>query len=161
MGCCGRKSTPVKKASNAPVNLSPASLSRTTPASQRRRLDRVSFKNTVDSELEIVVADEREDNPNLGPSAYHILGPDSKGSGQRLLLNLQFQTGAAQEVGITGVTNEALIEIILDRLEGFQKGEFACAENASAMEHLQAALSYLNDRTKDRLNRGVEGSYKP
>jgi hypothetical protein len=46
-----------------------------------------------------------------------------------------------------GLTNEALTAILLDRLEVFQSGPFACEENARAMSHYYLALSALHDRT--------------
>jgi|ERR1041384_6265852 hypothetical protein len=77
---------------------------------------------------------------------------------------IDFQKGAINEVGNNGVTNEALIAIVIDRLEGFQKGptrqgvgEFACRENAIALTKLEEALLWLQKRTRDRMARGVEG----
>jgi hypothetical protein len=45
----------------------------------------------------------------------------------------------------------------MDRLRSFQSGDFACKNNAFALEHLGSALGYLQQRTRDRLARGVEG----
>lgn len=56
-----------------------------------------------------------------------------------------------------GVTNEALLAIVIDRLDGFQEGDFSCDENALALKYLDLALHYLKQRTRDRLSRGVEG----
>lgn len=55
-----------------------------------------------------------------------------------------------------GVTNEALLAIVIDRLEAFQAGKFSCRENAVALAHCLEALSALQVRTKDRMDRGVE-----
>ncbi len=74
---------------------------------------------------------------------------------------LQFQNGPIQEVGVNGLTNEALIAVVMDRLEGFQQGPFACAENLHALTHLGMALGRLHDRTKARTDRGVEGTHEP
>lgn len=68
-----------------------------------------------------------------------------------------FQNGAIQENGINGCHNEDLIAIVIDRLQGFQSGEFACRENALAITKLEEALMWLNKRTNDRIKRGVEG----
>ncbi len=73
---------------------------------------------------------------------------------------LDFQNGPIEEVGINGITNEALLAIILDRLEGFQKGPFACDENQIAVIHIQSALEALKERTADRIKRGVEGTHQ-
>jgi hypothetical protein len=55
-----------------------------------------------------------------------------------------------------GVTNEALLAVVIDRLEGFQRGEFPCPENALALSGCRLALDSLQKRTRDRLTRGVE-----
>ncbi len=47
-----------------------------------------------------------------------------------------------------GLTNEALLAIVLDRLEKFQEGPFACDENANALWHLKRALVHLHDRCR-------------
>lgn len=56
-----------------------------------------------------------------------------------------------------GVTNEALLAIVIDRLEGFQRGPFACEENADALGSCRDAMLFLRSRTLDRMERGVEG----
>ena len=60
-----------------------------------------------------------------------------------------------------GVTNEALLAIVIDRLEGFQDGPFACDENEAALNSLRNALVYLQERTRGRMARGVENQAKP
>jgi hypothetical protein len=71
---------------------------------------------------------------------------------------LKFQKGAIAEVGVNGLTNEALIAVLIDRLNGFQAGPYACAENAAAVAALHTALDALLARTKARMARGVEGT---
>ena len=71
--------------------------------------------------------------------------------------NVDFQHGAIKENGINGCHNEDLIAIVIDRLQGFQSGDFACRENAIALTKLEEALLWLNKRTNDRIKRGVEG----
>ena len=61
------------------------------------------------------------------------------------------------EEGPNGVTHEALLEVVLDRLRAFQKGKCSCRENAIAITHLETALLFLQQRTRDRMRRGVEG----
>lgn len=70
-----------------------------------------------------------------------------------------FQQGPIGEVGgANGVTHEALIAILIDRLECFQNGKFANKYNAMALEHLRAAQQALLARTKDRQEQGIEGT---
>lgn len=76
----------------------------------------------------------------------------------RAVCAVNFQDGPIQEVGVNGISNEALLAIVEDRLLGFQSGDFACRENAIALTHLQTAMMFLQKRTRDRLARGVEGT---
>jgi hypothetical protein len=52
-----------------------------------------------------------------------------------------------------------LLAIVIDRLRGFQSGDFKCRENTVALTHIETALMWLQKRTRDRSARGVEGSY--
>lgn len=60
----------------------------------------------------------------------------------------------------TGVLDVDLIEIVRDRLKAFQKGEYACQENAQALGYLEAALMAMNARVENRIERGVLGTDK-
>jgi hypothetical protein len=73
-------------------------------------------------------------------------------------LYIDFQNGPIAEVGVNGISNEVLLAIVLDRLEGFQSGEYACAENQAAVEAVNDALLWLQKRTRERAARGVEGT---
>ena len=72
-----------------------------------------------------------------------------------------FQNGpvAVNGNGVNGVTHEALIAILLDRLRAFQVGPYACRENALALTKLEEAMHWLNDRTIRRMRASVEGTY--
>ena len=75
-----------------------------------------------------------------------------------LLCAVSFQNGPVKEPGSKfGVQNEDLLKIVLHRLQCAQDGEFACRENQKALEGVEQALMYLNKRTADRQQRGVEG----
>jgi len=71
--------------------------------------------------------------------------------------NVKFQKGPVAEEGVNGGFMEDLLVIVVDRLEGFQAGDFACRENALALTKIQEALHWLNHRTADRIERNVEG----
>jgi hypothetical protein len=71
---------------------------------------------------------------------------------------VNFQNGPVKENGVNGCHNEDLIAIVIDRLQGFQSGEFKCRENAIAITKLEEALLWLRKRTMDREARGVEGT---
>ncbi len=73
-------------------------------------------------------------------------------------LLILFQNGPIKEFGVNGVTQEALLAIVIDRLRSFQAGPFSCRENAIALTSCEEALMWLQKRTRDRLARGVEGT---
>jgi hypothetical protein len=70
-----------------------------------------------------------------------------------------FQNGTLPEVGANGLTQEALLAIVEDRLKSFQAGPYACRENALALTHIQEAMHWLHHRTRERVARGVEGTH--
>lgn len=91
-------------------------------------------------------------------------------------LEIRFQNGPVSE-GFNGITNEALLAVLIDRMRGFQGlhpltpeqqakpqflvAPFCCRENAIALTHLEDALHWLQHRTRQRLARGVEGTLSP
>lgn len=62
------------------------------------------------------------------------------------------------ENSISGFIDSDLLEIVRDRLTAFQNGEFASPYNEKALEHIEAALMYLNRRVEDRIQRNVLGT---
>ena len=71
---------------------------------------------------------------------------------------IMFQNGPIKEFGVNGVTQEALLAIVIDRLRSFQAGNFASNYNKQALFHCEVALQWLQKRTVDRIRRGVEGT---
>lgn len=107
--------------------------------------------NQLNEAVRIIATDE----PDEGGAHHTYLlqyGPEGN------CLTIDFQNGPIKEVGVNGVSNEALLAIVADRLEGFQFGPFACAENKLALDLLQDAMTALASRTRNRLARGVEGT---
>lgn len=70
-----------------------------------------------------------------------------------------FQNGTIPENGTNGVTHEVLLAIVADRLRSFQAGPFACKANACALTHIEEAQHWLQQRTIERMRRGVEGAH--
>lgn len=68
-----------------------------------------------------------------------------------------FQCGGIPNSGVNGLTQEALLAIVADRLQAFQDGPFPSQENADALRHVNEALRALHKRTQNRIKRGVEG----
>jgi len=75
--------------------------------------------------------------------------------------HISFQNGPIKEAGFNGLSNEALLAVVEDRLKSFQHGTFSCLENSLALTHLQIAMIWLHKRTRDRMSRGVEGTHQP
>lgn len=71
-----------------------------------------------------------------------------------------FQNGPIAEVGVNGITHEALLAILIDRLEAFQAGPYASADNQDALDAMRTAQSALQRRTLRRMARGVEGTHQ-
>ena len=97
------------------------------------------------------------DGPGPGGAShvYTISGPDYS-----LHVKLEFQNGPINEAGVNGITHEALLAILIDRMEGFQSGQFANDYNQRALDNLKSAQDELLARTKERMSRGVEGTHQ-
>lgn len=119
--------------------------------------------NTANDTLMISVLDEAGQGNachsyNIG--GYNLLTNPSAPPGiSACSTYIVFQNGPIAEVGVNGVTHEALLAILCDRLRGFQSGPYACKANACALTHLEEALHWLQQRTIERMRRGVEGTH--
>ena len=83
------------------------------------------------------------------------IAPD--GSSEITMERIVFQNGPIKESGVNGITQEALLAIVIDRLRSFQEGPFPSPFNASALVHGEQMLNDLQQRTRNRIARGVEG----
>ena len=94
---------------------------------------------------------------------YQVVAPFDTGLGpfKIVLADIIFQNGPIPENGVNGVTQEDLLSIVIHRLRGFDKGPFATRENACALRSVEEALHWLEARTQDREQRGVEGTHNP
>ncbi len=80
-------------------------------------------------------------------------------------LSIEWQNGprgqGATRFQPNGATVKDVIDVALSRLEFFQTvndGQYACAENAEAIEHLRAARKALDDRAARRYGAGIKGT---
>lgn len=111
--------------------------------------------NEVNEGLTIEVQDE----PGHGGACHDYLITSRQADVDTVYVDISFQNGPIKEAGINGVTHEALLAILIDRLDGFQGGQYACAENAKALNALREAQAALQSRTAARVVRGVEGTH--
>jgi hypothetical protein len=72
-------------------------------------------------------------------------------------VELVFQNGGLKEVGPNGITDQALLAVILDRVRSFNDGQYRCRENSLVITKLEEALMWMEKRSNDRSHRGVEG----
>lgn len=114
--------------------------------------------NGLNEALQIEVTDE----PGAGGANHQYIvsfgdSDDPTGLSQQTML-VAFQNGPIKEAGVNGISQEALLAIVEDRLKSFQAGPYACRENALALTHIQEAMHWLHHRTNERQQRGVEGT---
>ena len=90
--------------------------------------------------------------------ANHRYSISSANEPSMILTEIQFQNGARKiPDSVHGVLDTDLLEIVRDRLKGFQSDEFATEYNAKALEYIELALMYMNRRVEDRIERNVLG----
>ena len=58
-----------------------------------------------------------------------------------------------------GAFVEDVIQAVIGRIRYYQQSRFNCMENAIALTALEKAAEALDERTKEREDRGVEGTH--
>ncbi len=118
--------------------------------------------NGLNEALAITVLDE----PGQGGANHEYVidltsPPEAKPgiTGKKTRWEISFQNGPILEAGLNGVSGEALLAIVIDRLRSFQAGQYSCRENAVALTNCEQAMMWLQKRTRDRMARGVEGTH--
>lgn len=121
------------------------------------------------NDLMTICADARDPGRGGNGSHYYRVSFDVSGTERAFesgctgradekVAEVQFQHGPRDEPGSTpGCTEAVLMAILIDRLEGFQAGPYACAENEEQLVHLRAALALTRARADARAARGVLG----
>lgn len=116
--------------------------------------------NGLNDAIDITVLDE----PGQGGACHHyamtLMAPSTAPCGAFPCgeQEIKFQNGPILEDGVNGISQEALLAIVIDRLRSFQAGQYSCRENAVALTHAETALMWLQKRTRERVARGVEGT---
>lgn len=86
-------------------------------------------------------------------------GGDTHGVG----FDIEWQNGPLAVDGVRKEPNGAFVEdvilAVIGRIEFYQKSKFHGIHNAVALGNLYAALEVLQERTRDREQRGVEGTH--
>jgi hypothetical protein len=96
----------------------------------------------------------------------HLLDDDDNPAGghtEGTGIRIDWQDGPLRVNGTIRRPNGAFVEDVIQaaigRIAFYQRSKFHCVHNAVALGHLQAALVVLEERTRDREARGVEGTH--
>lgn len=120
----------------------------------RNTTDHIVEGDSANHQVDVFVHDE----PGHG-NACHNYSMSFQNDGTRTAQDILFQNGPIKEVGMNGVTHEAMMAILIDRFRGFQSGQYACRENAIVLTHLEESMMWMQARTRARIRRGVEGTH--
>lgn len=113
--------------------------------------------NECNGAIELTADEPDEANGN---ASHHYTARWYERDESGMEIELLFQHGPIKEVGTNGITHEVLLAVLIDRLRGFQSGAYACDENRRALVSLMEARDALFERTKARVERGVEGTHQ-
>ena len=115
-------------------------------------------------QLEVQVQDEPGQGNachKYGIYGFHTKGNPSDPTSDETSLIILFQNGPIWDSGsVNGITHEALLAVLIDRVEGFQSGPYKSNHNAEALAAIHLALHHLQARTHERIARGVEGTHQ-
>lgn len=95
--------------------------------------------------------------------ARDVDGNPAGGNTTAVGLSIRWQNGQLNVDGVRKEPNGAFVEDVIEaaiqRIEFYQRTKFHCLHNAVALGHLYAAREALEERTRDREDRGVEGTH--
>ena len=81
--------------------------------------------------------------------------------GEQYAIFIRWQNGIIQEGQQNGAFVEDVIEAARQRIAFFNSNpRFRCRENSLAITKLEEALQWLDWRTRQRVNQGVENTYE-
>lgn len=106
------------------------------------------------------------DSPGPGGACHEyliqpLIPEENPPAGAINAVTLKFQKGGVQTAGVNGLSNEALLAVLLHRYRGLRDGPFPCRENVVTVILLEEVLSIQKRRTMERSARGVEGKLVP
>lgn len=98
---------------------------------------------------------EHGDSPRL----TRIFAPTDEPH-RSLVAAITWQDGPIKTWGVNGAQMEDVLDVLIERLRGFQSGPFPCAENAQALIKLVEAKEWLDKRAQLRREQNVEGEMR-
>lgn len=114
----------------------------------------------TDKAITITADDSDPQAGNMSHDYVVTFADPEEGAPKMDPVRIHFQHGPIKECGVNGITNEVLLALVIDRLNGAQEGPFRSRENALAITACEEASLWLAKRTMDRMARGVEGQSK-
>lgn len=96
-------------------------------------------KDTTGGANDVITITVGADFPDKAPWQYGLTYPTKEGD---ITDEIVFWHGTVE-----GVTNEAVLAVVLDRLNCFQASSHACQENDMARHHVQMAIDLLKMRS--------------
>lgn len=88
-------------------------------------------------------------------SVYHLQPFKEDGREQEVFFYERNEDGTERD----GTTLEEMLRVTIERLQDLNS-RFSCRENSIAITKMQEALMWLNERTRNRIERGVEGKHE-
>lgn len=116
--------------------------------------------NPANATLRITATDEP--GPGGASHRYEITGlcTDTNAAATPTDLSdshtILFQNGPVGTLGVNGLTHEALLAIVADRLRSLQGAAAASVVDACALTHVEQALRFLQMRANERMRRCAE-----
>lgn len=92
---------------------------------------------------------------SMGPSNEYGLSPFKEGE---QIQYITFYEKHEDGTEVSGTTLEEMLRVSILRLKDLNC-RFPCRENSLALTKMEEALLWLNERTRDRQSRGVEGQH--
>lgn len=152
-GFCQSNGEPLPPVPDVTANIAERAV---TPREVKRRITTHQV-NEVNEGLQILVFDDPGPGGANHEYAVHIVHSEPGVPSWVESVDIRFQKGGIATAGVNGLTQEVLLAIVIDRLECFQRGPYACRDNADALEFAEEALASLLNRTIKRTTQGVEG----
>jgi len=98
--------------------------------------------------VSVIGGDDEKDTKQVQP--FIEVGED--------YVTFRLQHGPVTETGVNGCQVDDILTFVLGTIQVFNK-KFSCRENALAITKLEECLHWLEERTRDRQRRAVEGRY--
>jgi hypothetical protein len=108
----------------------------------------------------LVRSDFHTDNKGNPTGGFTSMSVDA-GEEIRDAISIAWQDGIIHPGGVqNGAFVEDVLEAARQRLLYFNSTKFRCRENSLAITKIEEALQWLDWRTRNRLNQGVENTYE-